>query len=82
MKLFFKKKNTSKKKISTVDPEEEARWIHQYCNGRYPIKVIEEILDYEMNYLTTIGVVDLSDEEMESNRQYWNEYWRKHGEQS
>lgn len=82
MKLFFKKKNTSKKKISTVDPEEEARWIHRYCNGRYPVKVIEEILDYEMNYLTTIGVVDLSDEEMESNRQYWNEYWRKHGEQS
>ena len=54
-----------------VNPEEEAEWIIENCTDKFSKDEIMEILDYEMGYLATLGLVDISAEEFQENLEYW-----------
>ena len=70
----FKKKVKSTIKVKKqvcVDTREEAEWIRENCTKKFSIDDIMEILDYEMGYLTTLGLTDLTKEEFQENLEYW-----------
>lgn len=80
MKPFFKKVKDVFRKTPDVYLGKEAVWIHQHCDGRYPVMVIKEILDYELAYFSKIGLADMTDEEIKDDLKYWNKYWENHKE--
>lgn len=67
MKSIFKRK----KKPPVVDPEIEAEWIIENCTKKFSKDEIMEILDYEMGYLASIGLVDITKEDFQENLEYW-----------
>lgn len=56
-----------------VEPEEAARWIIENCTDKFSMNDIMEILDYELAYLASLGLADVSEDEFRSNLDYWKE---------
>ena len=54
-----------------VDPRKEAEWIRENCTKKFSVDDIMEILDYEMGYLSTLGLTDISEKEFKENLEYW-----------
>ena len=73
--LSLNTKRLNKKKLNTkritVDPSLEAIWIRENCTKKFSVDDIMEILDYEMAYLASLGLVNLSKKEIEENLEYW-----------
>lgn len=62
-----------RKRKVVVDTGDEADWIIKNCTDKYSRNTIMEILDYEMGYLASIGLTDISEEEFKSSLEYWKE---------
>ena len=60
-----------KKNRVYVDPEKEADWIIENCTNKFSKDDIMEILDYEMGYLASLGLVNITKEEFQENLEYW-----------
>lgn len=69
-----KKKRVNKLQLKPkviVNPEKEADWIIENCTDKFSKDEIMEILDYEMGYLASLGLVDITEEEFQENLEYW-----------
>ena len=69
--MFNKLISKFKKPKITVDTNDEAIWIWENCTKKFSVEDIMEILDYEMGYLASLGLVDMSEEEFKQNLEYW-----------
>ena len=74
----FKKKHsnrpTNEQNKIVVNPRTEAEWIREHCTKKFSIEDIMEILDYEMGYLASLGLVNISEKELKENLEYWAEH--------
>lgn len=79
MALFKRKKRNialliPRKRKAIVDVSDEADWIIKNCTDKYSKDTIMEILDYEMGYLASIGLTNISEQEFKSMVDFWKEH--------